>query len=80
MSMESLEITKLYAKLIGENLRKYRKLFNYTQQNIADLLFIERTTYTKYELGTSSPPYIVIYKLSKIYNVDFNTILNVDLE
>lgn len=37
---------------LGSNLRQWRKLRRYTQQQMADFLSVHRSTYTKYESGT----------------------------
>ncbi len=59
----------------GKNLLKYRKLCDYTQQEVADLLNLNRTTYTKYETGVSEPSYDILKKIAAIYGVDINSIL-----
>lgn len=59
----------------GKNLLKYRKLCNFTQQQIADLLNLNRTTYTKYETGVSEPSFDILKKIAAIYGVDINSIL-----
>lgn len=59
----------------GKNLLKYRKLCNFTQQQIADLLNLNRTTYTKYETGVSEPSFDILKKIASIYGVDINSIL-----
>ena len=53
-----------------------RKLNKLSQQQVADMLYINRTTYTKYETNKSEPPLDVIYKLAKIFNCDFNTMFS----
>lgn len=37
---------------LASNLRQWRKLRRYTQQQMADFLSVHRSTYTKYESGT----------------------------
>ena len=59
----------------GKNLVKYRKLCGFTQQEIADILNLNRTTYTKYETGVSEPSFEILLKISAIYGVDVNAIL-----
>ena len=39
----------------GEKLRILREIYDVSQQEIADLLGIERSTYTYYELGKTEP-------------------------
>ena len=59
----------------GKNLLKYRHMCNYTQQQIADMLNLNRTTYTKYETGVSEPSFEILLKIMSIYGVDANAIL-----
>ena len=59
----------------GKNLAKYRKLCGFTQQDIADILNLNRTTYTKYETGVSEPSFEILKKIVAIYGVDVNAIL-----
>lgn len=60
--------------MLGSNLKRMRENKNLSQQQVADMLQINRSTYTKYETNKSNPPLNVIYKLTKIFNCDFNTI------
>lgn len=67
------------SKAFGEHLRKLRKAnTNYSQQNMADLLKISRSTYTYYETGKSEPGQVVLKKLCEIFAVDYNTLLNLN--
>ena len=59
----------------GKNLVKYRKLCGFTQQEIADILNLNRTTYTKYETGVSEPSFEFLKKIVAVYGVDVNAIL-----
>ncbi|MGN1418247.1 MAG: helix-turn-helix domain-containing protein [Acutalibacteraceae bacterium] len=63
---------------LGKRLKAIRNQHKLTQQNIADILGIDRTTYTFYETGTTSPSLTTIYNLSKIYNVSVGYILGVE--
>lgn len=55
--------------MVSENLKRVRKEHKMTQQDIADVLGIDRSTYTFYETGKTSPSIATLYKLSNIYNV-----------
>ncbi len=59
----------------GQNLTRYRKLCGFTQQQIADMLNLNRTTYTKYETGVAEPSFEILKKIVAIYGVDVNAIL-----
>lgn len=60
---------------IGERLRKYRKKCGLTQQQIADALNIDRTTYTCYEIGKTEPNIETISKLKELFRVSFIDLL-----
>ena len=51
----------------AEKLKNERAKTGLTQNQVADLLGIERSTYAKYECGTSKPSLDVLYKISLIY-------------
>ena len=59
----------------GINLRTLRVQKNLSQQDIADRFSINRTTYTKWELGVSEPSLTMLLKLAEIYDVDCNRLL-----
>lgn len=59
----------------ANNLRVLRLQNNLTQQAMADTLGINRSTYTKWELGDSEPQISTIIKLTKILKVDCNRLL-----
>lgn len=54
---------------VGESLRRIRVEHNLKQKDIADALGIDRTTYSYYELGKTSPSVKALCILAKIYNV-----------
>ena len=53
---------------VAESLRRIRKQHKLTQQDIANVLGIDRTTYTLYENGVTSPSIENLAKLSSVYN------------
>ncbi len=61
-------------KIFAENLKVIRKSLGLTQQDIADELQINRTTYTKYERGVTEPPFEIIRKLVTLLDTDFNNL------
>lgn len=66
------------SKAFGEHLRKLRKTnTRYTQQDMADMLKISRSTYTYYETGKSEPSQDALGKLCAILKTDFNTLLTI---
>lgn len=56
------------------NLRFLRKKQEYTQQEIADRLGINRTTYTKWETGVCELGLKSIERLCNLLDVDYNTL------
>lgn len=56
------------------NLRFLRKKQEYTQQEIADRLGINRTTYTKWKTGVSEPGLKNIERLCNLLDVDYNSL------
>lgn len=64
--------------MIGENLKNVRKKHKLTQQDIANVLGIDRSTYTFYETGKTSPSISTVYKLAEIYNVTVGYLLGVE--
>lgn len=60
---------------IGQRLKKYRVACELTQQEVADTLCINRTTYTKYETGISEPSHDMLQKMVNLFGTDFNAIL-----
>ncbi len=64
------------SKSFGRHLRDLRKSNSkYSQQEMADMLNISRSTYTYYETGKSEPGQEKLKKLCEILTVDFNTLL-----
>ena len=61
--------------MIGNKLRKLRESSGYTQQQVADSLNIDRSTYAYYESGKTKPDIDTIMKLSKIFNVHYTQLL-----
>ena len=59
----------MYKNYIGERLKLLRKTCGYSQQNIANALGIDRTTYSSYERGITIPDAELCFALSRIYNI-----------
>lgn len=63
---------------LAKQMRLLRKTNNYTQQQIADILQIDRTTYTAYELCKNTPDIMLLDAFAKIFSVSIDYILNID--
>ncbi len=66
--------------MISDKIRKLREERKFTQQQIADSLNIDRSTYAYYELGKTKPDVYTVMKLSKIFNVSYAEILSDERE
>ena len=60
----------------GRNLAYFRKLTGMTQQQVADRLNINRTTYTKYETGASEPGIEILKRIADVLEVDVSTLVS----
>ena len=56
-------------------LKELRKDRKETQEDIANMLGVDRTTYSKYESGASEPSFEILLKLSQIFNVSTDYLL-----
>ncbi len=66
--------------VLSTNLPILRRLCGFTQQGVADILNINRTTYTKYESGSSEPNLDTLIKIAQIYGVSLDTLAKVRLD
>lgn len=60
---------------INERLRELRIKCGYTQNQVAKLLNIDRSTYAYYETGKTRPDVSTLMMLSKIFNIPINELL-----
>lgn len=60
--------------MLGQNLRKLRSKTNYSQQDIADLLEIDRNTYANWENEKNDVKSEYIPKLANIFNVEISVL------
>ena len=65
---------------LGRNLIFFRKLAGLTQQQVADRLNLNRTTYTKYETGASEPSIEILKALAAILEVDASLLLTDEMD
>lgn len=61
---------------IAANLKEYRTKAGLTQQQVAEALKIERSTYTYYENGKSTPSLDNIGKIAKLFGVEYTVLLD----
>lgn len=56
-------------------LKTLRTKKGWTQKDVAQLLGVDRTTYAKYEAGSSEPSFEMLKKLTDVYSVPADTLL-----
>lgn len=64
--------------MLNEQMRLIRKFNGFTQQQIADTLKIDRSTYASYEIGRNRPDIAVLQNFARIFNVSVDYILHLD--
>ena len=62
-------------RIISRYLQLLRKSHNYTQEELAKKLDISRQAVSKWETGTTIPDLEVLLKISKLYDITINDIL-----
>lgn len=62
--------------MIYRRIRNLREDNDWTQQKVADMLFINRRTYAAYENGVNSMTPETLIKIAKIYGVSVDYLLN----
>ena len=59
-----------------ERLKVLRKKAGYTQAEVAAMLGVDRSTYAKYETGQSEPNFEMVQKLSALFHVSIEFLIN----
>ncbi|MCC0739459.1 helix-turn-helix transcriptional regulator [Clostridioides sp. ZZV14-5902] len=62
--------------MINTNLKRLRKIHQYTQEELAEKLNISRQSVAKWENGESTPDIDSCIKLAKLYNVKLDDLVN----
>ena len=57
-------------QIIGENLKRLRETSGFTQEQIARMTQVERSTYSNYEGGIREIPYSILEKLSDLFGCE----------
>ena len=60
---------------LGERLRNFRKENGYSQSHLANILGIERSTYTYYEVGKTVPVIFDLMRLADLYSTTLDDLL-----
>lgn len=62
--------------MISETIKKLRILNKLTQKQVAEVLSIDRSTYAYYESGRTKPDITALVKLSRLYGISIDYLLN----
>ena len=57
---------------VGEGLKRFRKQYGVTQQQVADSIKVLKPAYQRYEYGTNIPTATVLIKIADAYNVSLD--------
>ena len=67
-------------EIFCKRLIELRKMFGYSQRDMAKMLNISQPSYIRYEQGTSEPKQVNLVKLANIFDVSIDYLLGrVDL-
>ena len=67
-------------KQVGQRLKQLRNQKGVSQKVVADYLGVDRSTYTNYELGTSTMTYVTILMLAQNEISGFTDNIDYDLQ
>lgn len=65
-------------KALAENLKKYRQKCGLSQEQTANKLHIDRSTYSYYEMGKTLPNVFTLIKISNIFRINLLKLLIVE--
>ncbi len=80
---ESIQyVTKGAVEKLAKKECKAHHIFGYAPGEVfvTDAPNVDRSTYTNYEMGTTTMTYVTILMLARYFSVDFNTLLCYDLQ
>ena len=66
--------------LLSIKLKELRKAHGYTQDYVASALGVARQTYSHYETGQRTPNSEMLFKLSGIYNISLDDLMQLTIE
>lgn len=62
---------------LTENLKTFRRKFNLTQSDVAEIINKDRTSIAKYESGAAQPPFSVLRLMAKLYDVTIDELCGI---
>ena len=66
--------------LLSQRLKELRKVYNYTQDYVAEVIGSTRQTYSHYETGRRKPSTETLYKLAGLYNICVDDLLHLSMD
>ena len=66
--------------MLAENLKKFRKLSGFRQDDVAKIIGLDRSAYAYYEAGKTEPSTENLIKIARMLGVDINTLLGYETE
>lgn len=66
--------------LLPQKLKELRKVHNYTQDYLAEVLGVVRQTYSHYETGKRTPDAETLYKLAGLYNISIDDLMHLTID
>ena len=65
---------------LGQKLRYFRMAEHYSQKQVADMLSMERSTYTYYECDKSLPSVYTLFHIARLYGVGMELFVDERIE
>ncbi|KAF1294196.1 helix-turn-helix transcriptional regulator [Candidatus Enterococcus leclercqii] len=65
---------------IGKQIKGYRKIYNLSQEQLADKIFVSRQTVSNWENDKTYPDIQILISLSILFNVSLDELIREDLE
>ena len=65
----------VFMRSLGSNLRLWRRAKGYTQDEMATIFGVHRTTYTKYETGVTDPPLDTLCRMADFFGCTVDSLL-----
>lgn len=66
--------------MLAENLKKFRKLSGFRQDDVAKIIGLDRSAYAYYEAGKTEPNTENLIKIAKMLGIDVNTLLGCETD
>ena len=65
---------------LNKQIKKYRRMMNLSQEDLAERVYVTRQTISNWETGKSYPDIHSLLLLSSLFNVSLDTLIKGDLE